>query len=284
MGESFLKETAVTRDSADPHRWHARLSDAWDTPGGIHGGVLVATATRAALAGANRPDLRLRNAHAVFLQPPSHDLFFDVTVLREGRGSAHVRVAGTCAQQQHPALDVTVVMTADRESPAFMDDLPPEVPSPDEIGEQIPDSTPQAPFPGPPPLFDHLDVRTAVGRLPWNDDWEPDQHSHHVRWARYIATPRLDDGTVDPLSLLPLADLPGPSIWQRFPPDEPMVFFMSLDLSLNLLEPVTSEWILTDINARRMGEGHVYVETDLWSGDRLVATSSQTMMIRQPRN
>jgi acyl-CoA thioesterase len=132
----------------------------------------------------------------------------------------------------------------------------------------------------PPPLFDHLEVKTAFGQLPWEDSWTPDQQRRHARWARYVRAPRLADGTFDPVALFPLADLPGPAIWQQFGPDEPMLFFMSLDLSLNVLEPVTDEWILTDIRARRLGDGHALVETDLWSAGRLVATSAQTMLVR----
>ncbi len=283
MTDSFVDATTVSPDEVDPHRWHAHLDAGWDTPGGIHGGVLLATGVRAALTGVERPDLTLRVAHAVFLAPPSHDLFFDVTVLRQGRGSAHVRALGTCAHQQHPAIDVTVVLTADRESPSFGDSPPPDVPLPDGLVSS--EGGPMQGAPGlltPPPLFDHLEVRTALGRLPWDDDWMPDQDRRHVRWARYPQPPLLDDGTYDPLALIPLVDLPGPAIWQQFGPDEPMLFFMSLDLSLNLLEPVTDEWILTDIRARRLGDGHALVETDLWSGGRLVATSAQTMLLRNP--
>ncbi len=280
MSGSFVDATAVGGDDVDPHRWHAHLDPGWDTPGGIHGGVLLATGVRAALAGAARPELSLRVAHGVFLAPPSHDLFFDITVLRQGRGSAHVRALGTCAHQQHPAIDVTVVLTADRASPSFTDAAMPVVDVPERLA-----TSEGGPLQGAaglpiPPLFDHLEVKTALGRLPWDDDWTPDQDRRHTRWARYVRAPRLEDGSYDPLALFPLADLPGPAIWQQFGPDEPMLFFMSLDLSLNVLEPVTDEWILTDIRARRLGNGHAFVETDLWSAGRLVATSAQTMLMR----
>jgi acyl-CoA thioesterase len=281
MPDSFVHATSVQSDEVDPHRWHAHLDPAWDTPGGVHGGVLVANAVRAALAGVTRPDLTMRVAHAVFLAPPSHDLFFDVTVLREGRGSAHVRALGTCAREQHPAIDVTLVLTADRESPTFFERTPPDVRPPAELSSS--EGGPLRGAPGlltAPPLFGHLDVRTAIGRLPWDEGWTPEQGTRHARWARYLVRPALDDGSFDPLALLPLSDLPGPSIWQQFGPDEPMLFFMSLDLSLNVLEPVTDDWILTDIRSRRLGGGHAFVETDLWSGGRLVATSAQTMLIR----
>jgi acyl-CoA thioesterase len=283
MSDSFVDATAVVVDPADPHRWHAHIPDGWNTPGGVHGGVLVATGVRAALAGVARPDLTLRLVHAVFLAPPSHDLFFDVNVLREGHGSAHVRVAGTCAREQHPAIDLTLILTSDRVSPSLAESPAPVVPRPD--GLPSTEGGPLSGAPGiltAPRLFDHLDVRTAAGRLPWDDDWAPGQGGRHIRWARFTTPPTLGDGDYDALALLVLADLPGPAIWQQFGPDEPMLFFLSLDLSLTVLQPITDEWILTDIRARRLDAGHAYVETDLWSAGRLVATSAQTMLVRRP--
>lgn len=268
-------------DRERPGRFAGTLPPEWNTPVGVHGGMLVAIATRAGLEGLARPDLAIRALHALFLAPPTYELAFEVDVMRQGRGSAHVRVRAIDSDGT-PAVDLTMVLTSDRPSPEFLDAEPPDVPGPDEL-----DAPPVAAedraflFPAP-PLFDHFDLRTALGVLPFFDDWTPDQPGRHVRWTRWNRSPRLPDGSYDPLALLPFADLPGPSIWQKFGPDEPVLFFMSLDLSLTLLEPVTDEWILTDINARRMGEGHVYVETDMWSGGRLVATSAQTMMVRRP--
>ena len=42
MNDSFVDATAVTVDPVDTHRWHAHIPDGWNTPGGVHGGVLRA--------------------------------------------------------------------------------------------------------------------------------------------------------------------------------------------------------------------------------------------------
>jgi len=281
---SFGEVTAVRAVAGRPGRFEAHLPPSWSTPGGVHGGVLVAAGLRAALAGLDRPDLSLRTAHAVFLSPPGHDLVFDVTTLRQGSGSAHLRVSGTCARQDRPAVDLTVVLTADRDSPAFLEATPPPVrswreasPAPATEGLVV-DGAPVAP-----PLFDNLDVRPVLGAMPWGDAWTPDQPARHVRWNRYRRPLARDAaGHLDPLALVPIADLPGPAVWVKLAPGEPVLFFLSLDLSVSFLEPVVDEWVLTDIEARWMGAGHVYVETDLWSGGRLVATSTQTMLRRMP--
>lgn len=243
--------------------------------------MLVAAGLRAAREHTARPDLTMRLAHAVFLAPPSNDLVFDVCALRQGKRSAHVRVTGTCAQQEHAAIDLTVVFTADAESSAWLDAEHPDVPTPDRLSVASGFAVPAhgGPIPAP-PLFDHLDVRSVVGVVPWDERWTPDQPARHVRWNRYLETPRGLDGSIDPLGLVPFADLPGPAVWVRGRPGEMPMFFLSLDLSIRFLEPVPEEWVLTDIRARWVGSGHVYTETDLWSGGRLVATSTQTMLRR----
>jgi acyl-CoA thioesterase len=279
---SFTEITTVTPHVERPGWFAGHLPPEWNTPVGVHGGMLVAIAARAGRESLGRDDLNIRAIHALFLAPPTYDLAFDCNVIRQGKGSAHVHVRAIDSDGTD-ALDLTMVLTSGRPSPSFLDARPPEVPGPDEIAAMrpSPESEPRM-FPAP-PLFDHLEIRTALGELPWSDRWTPDQPGHHVRWSRWNQSPRLADGSYDSLALLPLADLPGPSIWQKFGPDEPVMFFMSLDLSLNLLEPVQDDWILTDIESRRMGEGHVYVETDLWSAGRLAATSAQTMMVRMPK-
>jgi acyl-CoA thioesterase len=277
---SFTDVTGVVADESRPGSFVGHLPPSWNTPVGVHGGMLVAITARAGLDHLARADLTLRAIHTLFLAPPSYDLEFDVEIIRQGRGSAHVRVGGRNAGGA-PTVDLTMVFSSDRPSPVFLDADPPQVAAPEEIPVVAEPTEAVAAFFTPPPLFDHLDNRGAIGHLPWSPEWVAGQSGHHARWSRWRVSPRLPDGSYDLLALLPLADLPGPSIWQKFGPDEPVMFFMSLDLSLNLLEAVTDEWILADIRARRMGGGHVYVETDLWSGGRLVATSSQTMMMRR---
>jgi acyl-CoA thioesterase len=281
MPESFAAATAVTPSPGVPGRFDAHIPPTWSTPGGVHGGMLVAAGLRAARDATDRPELAMRLAHAVFLAPPSNDLLFDVVSLRQGKRSAHVRVTGTCVRQDHAAIDLTVVFTADGESPAWLDARHPDVPPPEQLSIESGFGVPAhgGPIP-PPPLFDHLDVRSVIGMVPWAEGWTPDQPARHVRWNRYLETPRCPDGSIDPLGLLPFADLPGPAVWVKGRPGEMPMFFLSLDLSISFLEPVPEEWVLTDIRARWVGSGHVYAETDLWSGGRLVATSTQTMLRR----
>lgn len=279
--DTFTTATAVVADEATQGRYLAHIPVTWSTPGGVHGGMLVAAGLNAARTAVDRPELTMRVAHAMFLSPPSNDLVFDVEVLRQGRGSAHVRVRGTCVAQDQAAIDITAIFTAGIESREWLDSEPPDAAAPDAYTSDVGRTRAPGIAMQPPPLMDHLDLRSVLGLAPWDENWRPGQPARHVRWSRYRHTPRLADRTVDPTALLPLADLPGSAVWVKGPPEEMPIFFMSLDLSISFLEPVPDDWVLADIRARRLREGHVYVETDLWSDDRLVATSTQTMLRRR---
>ncbi|MCX7620828.1 MAG: thioesterase family protein, partial [Acidimicrobiales bacterium] len=132
-----------------------------------------------------------------------------------------------------------------------------------------------------PPLFDHLDFRRARGTFPWADDWHPGLPLIYSRWGRYHHRPERPDGSYDPLALLPMADLPGPSVWVRFGPGEPLRQLVSLELTIHFLEPVHDDWVLADFRARWLGSGYALSECDLWSGGRLVAVANQMMLLRQ---
>jgi acyl-CoA thioesterase len=204
------------------------------------------------------------------------------SVLRAGRTTAHVDV-----HARHPGGQVDLVATRalfarrrDAGGPGFLDAVMPTVPAPDTL---VSESGWDDESPGPlhhPPLFDQLDLRPALGALPWEPHWEPGLPARYMRWNRYHDTPLVADGTVDPLALLPLADLPGPAVWVRYGPDEPFYFLTSLELTVHFLEAVRDPWILADFRARWLGEGYVLSECDLWSAGRLVAQANQMMLVR----
>lgn len=270
--------------------WRAEIPRAWNVPIGVHGGMLLATslrAARAALDAHHEHDQFLRSAHCSFLaRPDDGRLALTTEVVRTGRTTSHVDVVA-----RHPGGDVDLIGTRalfarrrDTAGEGYLDASFPDVAQPDEL---VPEIGWDADSGGPllrPPLFDQLDLRPALGVLPWEQGWEPGLPAEYARWNRYLDPPRLDGGTLDPLCLLPLADLPGPAVWVHFGPDEPFYFLTSLELTVHLLEPVTDEWILTDFRARWLGEGYVITECDVWSGRRLVAQVNQMMLVRPGPN
>lgn len=281
-GRDLFEHAIAVRPADDgADRFVGHIPASWDTPGGVHGGMLVATALSAARTAMARDDLTMRSAHAVFLAPPGNDITFDVQVLREGRGSAHVRVSGRCMERDRPVVDATVMFTASSRYAEWLDAEMPSVEPPGDLNRDLDRKWPPQVERPPTPLLDRLDLRSIPGFVPWEREWSPDMPARYLRWGRYHDTPWISDGVVDPLSLLPLADLPTSAIWVRMPIEELPVFYLSLDLWITFLEPVTDDWVLADIRARWLGDGHAHLETDLWCADRLVAVSTQTMLHRR---
>ena len=273
-----------------PLTWRAALPPGWDVPTGVHGGMLLATSLRAAEAtldeaGADvEPVLALRSAHASFLaRPQGHELDLRAEVLRRGGTTAHVDVAARSDGADGDVLAARALFTRARPAgDAWLDAAPPPVPPPEDCTVDEGDAQRRRDWPmSPPPLFDHLDLRSALGVLPWEEAWAPGAPARYARWNRYHEVPARADGTMDPLALLPLLDLPGPAVWLRFGPGEDLRLLVSLELTVDLLEPVIDEWVLTDFRVRWLGDGYLVADGDAWSAGRLVATVRQVMLVRR---
>lgn len=278
----LLAATACEADADVAGRWRASLDPSWDTPLGVHGGILAATGARALRESLDDPSLVLRTLRVLFMEPPPRDAVIDVTVLRRGRSSAFVRALLHGGDPSTPAADISGVLTTDRDASGWMDATPPAVDPPEarpSLAERV-EKVASGPTGVLPPLFTHLDERGVLGLLPWDEAWVPNQPARYARWYRWHEPPRRADGSLDPLALIPVADLPGPAVWVRSSPDGPMFGGLSLDMSVHFTEDPTDEWILGDTRARYVGRGVIMAETDLWSSGRLVASSTQTMLQR----
>lgn len=267
----------------DPGRLAAHIPAGWNTPGGVHGGMLAATALNAARTYLDRPDLALRTGHVLFLEPPDNELEFEVDVIRQGRRAAHARVIGRSRSSGRPATSATVMFTLPTTSCEWLDAVLPESPDPLSLTPDRERVWPEQVKRDPTPLLDHMDLRSVPGLVPWETGWEPDMPARYQRWIRYVDTPWLgepghDGPGFDPLALVPMADLPTSAIWVRMPIERLPVYCLSLDMWISFFEPPTDDWVLTDIRARWLGDGHAHMETDLWSDGRLVAMSTQTML------
>lgn len=283
--EKFSEAIAVIQDPSGADRVSSHIPVTWNTPGGVHGGMLAATAMNAAQEFLGRDELKMRTAHVMFLETPANDLAFDVEVVRQGRGSAHIRVLGNSVPTNRPAVMANVMFSADTESRSWLDATQPEAGDPEDLQSDQKRTWPSQVRRDPTPLLDHIDLRSVPGLVPWEKGWREDLPARYQRWARYVETPWLPhaiDGerAVDPLALVPLADLPTSAIWVRWPIEELPVYYLSLDMWISFFEPIRTDWVLTDIRARWLGEGHSHMETDLWCDGRLVAMSTQTMIRR----
>lgn len=281
--DTFGAATAVNSDPEVPGRWHAAIPPGWNSPGGIHGGVLAATILRAARETVDDPGLWLRSAHVSFRSPPSDpSIVIDVEVARRGGITAHLEATARGVSQDSPSTVVTTLFTRDKLDDTYLDAPYPDAPPPDAAVSWAgaTDTFTASPMPKP-PVFDHLEMRSAEGGDAFSGPDAPlGRRAFAYRWSRYVCPVADPAGAIDPLMLVPIADFPGIAVWSRYREDDTFTFVTSLELDIHFLEAPTDEWILGEVRSRWMGGGYAWTETDLWSGDRLVGVSSQMMLLR----
>jgi hypothetical protein len=164
-----------------------------------------------------------------------------------------------------------------RRGPSFVDATRPVVPPPSECRsyrEPVPPG-----FEGHPPFpfWTRVEGRGALGHPPW-ETWDP-AHSDVATWLRFDDPPRADDGTLDPLGVVTLADrMPG-CIGEQIGPGSDPWFAPSADLTVHLFAPARTEWLLAHDRARWAHDGWASAESSLWDeSGTLVAYAAQMMI------
>jgi acyl-CoA thioesterase len=272
---TFAEEVVVEPEGEG--RYRASLSHDWDLVPLPQGGVIAAFALRAAGMEVGEASQRLRTCTTVFAgQVSAGDLDVEVAVLRNGRTAtqvmATVRNAGSAA-----GATVLAVFGAPRSGPVFVDVEPPKVPSPlDCPSYRDPPPPGVEPFP-PLPFWERVEGRAAMGHAPW-EQYEP-EGSEVATWLRFDDPPLLDDGSVDPLAVLTLADrMPG-CIDEKVGRDGPQWFAPSADITFHNLAPHDTEWLLAHDRAHWAGDGWASAQSTLWDENgRLIAFATQMML------
>ena len=284
MGNPFIEGTAVT--PVGDGRYVGRIDPVWNLRPLPQGGVVSAVALRAMQAELANPEERLRTLHTTFVaQVTDGPVEIDVEVLRRGRTMSHLRAE--IRNEGSPRGHVTTaVFGSSRRGFDFTDIAPPaDVPRPDDC-RSFRDP--------PPPDFDEIWVpmrfweervegRPVLGHAPW-ETYEP-TNSHRAAWHRFDEAPFLDDGTIDPLSLVVLADMMPGAVGERLG-DRGDWFAPSIDLTVHLLDECRSPWVLAHNTARFAGDGYASADMALWDhgpdGDdpnpRLVAYATQLFL------
>jgi acyl-CoA thioesterase len=280
---AFQQETAV-RPTGAPGRYRGELHDEWCTFAVPQGGVVAAVAARAALTDLDAPDLSLRSITTVFAAPvPSGPIDVDVSILRRGRSMAQAVVTVREPDAAAGATSV-IVLGAPRIGFEFTDLTMPEIPPPDEC-PSFRD--------GPPPeLSDerrrfafwehHVEGRAGMGHPPWEEFHSTS--SEGAFWYRFEQTPRLADGRLDPLALLPLSDTMPGSVNERMGGGLPVWFAPSADLTVHLLGEHRADWVLARNRARHAGDGYASLQVELWDAEQgtLSAIATQMMVFTFP--
>ena len=294
MGNPFLDGTAPRR--VEDGRYLADIDAAWSLRPMPQGGFVTALTLRAMGELLDDPSQRLRSLHTTFVaQVSDGPVEIDVELLRRGRSMSHVR--GEIRNPGSPRGHLTTgIYGGQREGFSFTDLRPPDgIDPPDDcpsFRDPLPDTEP--PFP-PMRFWDELvEGRPALGHAPW-EDYEPDR-AERAAWHRFDDAPFLDDGTIDPLSLIVLADtmpgaigekLGGRSSNRDVDPERNnrMWFAPSVDLTVHLLDECRSPWVLAHNTARFAGDGYASADMALWDygpafdeTPRLVAYATQVFL------
>ncbi len=206
----------------------------------------------------------LRTVHTAFIsQVPDGPVDVDVEVLRRGRTMSHLRAEVKAAGGVR-GHTTTGIFGAPRAGFDFTDLAPPDdVPPPG----QCP-SFRDPPPPGverfpPMPFWEHMvEGRAALGHAPW-EEYVPER-AESASWYRFDDPPFLDNGVLDPLGLVVLADTMPGAVGQKVGRRDRRWFAPSIDLTVHVLDECRSPWVLAHNRARHAGDGYASADMALW--------------------
>ena len=287
MGTPFWAATEV--QAVGDGRYTVDLDERWNLRPLPQGGIVTAAAVRAMEAELAHDEQRPRTLHTTFAAQVAHGpLEIDVEVLRAGRSMSQVRaeVRNVGAARGHLT---TCVFGAPRAGFDFTDLRPPaDVRVPDDCPSYR-DPPPEGVERFPPtPFWDELlEGRPILGHAPW-EEYVPDR-AERAMWYRFDDPPVLDDGRIDPLALVVVADTMPGAVGEKLGPQDRMWFAPSVDLTVHLLDDCRSPWILGHNRARYAGDGYASADMALWdygedcrAEPRLVAYATQLFFFTFP--
>jgi acyl-CoA thioesterase len=287
MGTPFWAATEV--DPRGGGRYAAELDGRWNLRPLPQGGVITAIAARAMEVELAHDEQRPRTLHTTFAaQVAGGALEVAVEVLRAGRSMSQVRAEVTNPGASRGHL-TTCVFGARRAGFDFTDLRPPDsIPDPVDC-PSFRDPPPEGvPVFEPMPFWDELvEGRPVLGHAPW-EDYQPDR-AERAMWYRFDESPLLDDGRLDPLALIVVADTMPGAVGEMIGPQDRTWFAPSVDLTVHLLDDCRSSWVLGHNRARHAGDGYASADMALWdcgddgqSAPRLVAYATQLFLFTFP--
>ena len=284
MTDAFSATTSVR--ATGPGHYEAQIDAGWNLNPLPQGGIVTAVALRAMGEMLADPAQALRTLHTAFIaQVADGPVSIEVELLRRGRSMSQLRaeVANPDAARGHVT---TGIFGTPRRGFAFTDLAPP-------TGVPAPGACPSFRDPPPPgarsfepmPFWaQRVEGRSAIGHAPWDDDYVPER-AERAMWYRFEEPPFLDDGTLDPLALVVLADTMPGAVGEMVGPGPRSWFAPSIDLTVHLLDVCRSSWVLAHNRARHAGDGYASADMALWDyGERgsdrprLVAYATQLFL------
>ena len=287
--ESAFSETVAVRSIGDGC-YTAELDERWNLRPLPQGGIITAIAVRAMEKELAHDEQTPRTLHTTFAAQVAHGpLEVEVEILRAGRSMSQLR-----AEVRNPGTErghlTTCVFGGTRAGFDFTDLRPPDqIPDPMEcpsFRDPLPEGVPA--FEPMPFWAELVEGRPVLGHPPW-EDYEPDR-AERAMWYRFDDAPFLDDGRLDPLALIVLADTMPGAVGEMVGRSDPPWFAPSIDLTVHFLDQCRSSWVLAHNRARFAGDGYASADMALWDcGDdgartpRLVAYATQMFLFTFPK-
>lgn len=269
----ILRDTRPAPVDGIGGRYRALIPDAWRIFYAF-GGATMALALRAATAEVDRDDLHLLSADATFCEAvPCGPVAVQVEVLRSGRSAAQALVRLWALDPQEPDaagpvgndLVVTCVFGARLDSPyRFVGARFPDVPGPEEcaVPSARDESSPFAAI----PYHHQTEFRMVDDRFPATRDVPPAE-PESVSWFRFRVPPLRPDGTWEPTSLALPGDILGPAVHVGAGSSVGHFMAISLQISLQFVAEVRTEWILQHTRAHVAADGYASGTAALWDAD-----------------
>lgn len=251
--------------TADPCRFRMPVAPHLVTAGGfLFGGAGLAAAVVALEEATGRP-LVWATAQYLSYARPSSVLEVDVTPAVRGRQVTQARAVASADGAEVVSVAAALGRRPHDASGAWAQR--PDVPPPEDCPPR-----PRFPLPTAGTIMECLELRLAAGRLLEDLDG-PSADGRCALWAR---VPELGDET-SAASLAVLADFVPFGIGQAL--GRP-AGGNSLDNTLRVACLVPAEWVLLDVRVQAVAGGFGHGLVHLWAGDVLLATASQSAIVR----
>jgi len=261
----FDRVTAVREAGGDG--WAVSVDPGWGAPVGPNGGYVAALILRAMMAELGRPERAPRSLTVHYLRPPGAGAaHVQVTEERSGRSLSSMS-ARLIQDGETCALALAAFSTA-RPAAAEYSDPPPQAPA----GRDV---APLERRIGGPSLFDHVEIRPAIGGVLFRGGDE----ALTGGWLRLV-----DRRPVDILSLALFCDTWWPSPWMRLTSLTPAP---TIDLTIHFRSTTTlpeDEMVLVRVRSSTARDGFFEEDSEVWSSDgTLLAQSRQLALLIPPR-
>ena len=262
MPGPFATATAVLPVTADV--WSGSIHPGWDIVGNANGGYLLALATRALVAAAERPDPVTVTAH--YLSPgQAGDVRINTVILK--RGKRFTTGTATMFSGTRPILAILGSLgdLSQAEGPELVEGGPPDLPPPDECIALVPGDT------FPPPFMGKVELRLH----PEDAAFSTGHQSGHPQMRGWF---RLPDGEpVDSVALLCAVD--------AFPPTAfnarlPVAWTPTVELTAHVRANPAPGWLRCRFSTRFVTAGFLEEDGEVWdSTGRLVGQSRQLALV-----